>query len=140
MRMKPFRNVFSWVEGKENKWWSSYVFSLNPSKCFLLKMERKLSEEYVAPCAHFSSCLYFFFFLYPQGSKLHFSFLSFLSFFFFFFLSGQLPFFFLFLFFLGSNIASLFLFFGHDFYFLINLGDCSFFCVVISYLSLFCFN
>ena len=42
---KLFWNVFGWVGRKENKWWSLGVFSPNPSKSFLPKIERKLKRE-----------------------------------------------------------------------------------------------
>jgi len=40
-----FWSVFGWVKRKENKWWSLSVFSPNPLKSFLPKMERKLNGE-----------------------------------------------------------------------------------------------
>ena len=37
--------MFGWVEKKENKMWGPGVFSLGTPKCFLPKMERKLSGD-----------------------------------------------------------------------------------------------
>ena len=35
-----------WMSGeKGNKWWGLGIFSPGPPKCFLSKMERKLSED-----------------------------------------------------------------------------------------------
>ena len=45
MKGKLFWHVFGWIGRKENKWWGPGVFSLGPPKCFLSKMERKLSKD-----------------------------------------------------------------------------------------------
>jgi len=45
---KSFLSVFDWMEKKENKWWGLGVFFSNPSKSFLLKIERKLKGENVS--------------------------------------------------------------------------------------------
>ena len=45
MRRKIFFSVFSWVRRKENIWWNPDVFSSGPPKCFLPKMETKLSGD-----------------------------------------------------------------------------------------------
>ena len=37
--------MFGWVKMKENKLWSLGVFTLDPLKSFLLKMERELNGE-----------------------------------------------------------------------------------------------
>ena len=42
---KTFWNMFGWVGRMENKWWGSGFFSPDPPKCFLPKMERKLSGD-----------------------------------------------------------------------------------------------
>ena len=47
MGRKTFWNVFGWVERKENKWWSSGVFSPDQPKSFLPKLERKLKGKNV---------------------------------------------------------------------------------------------
>ena len=45
MGRKTFRNVFGWVERKENEWWGSGVFSPDQPKSFLLKLKRILKGE-----------------------------------------------------------------------------------------------
>ena len=45
MGMKTFLSMFGLVGRKENKWWGLGVFSLDPSKIFLSKIERKLKRE-----------------------------------------------------------------------------------------------
>ena len=42
---KFFWSVFGWVGRKENKWWGLVVFSPDPPKSFLPKIERKLKGE-----------------------------------------------------------------------------------------------
>ena len=42
---KLFWSVFGWMGRKENKWWDRGVFSPDPPKSFLSKMERKLKGE-----------------------------------------------------------------------------------------------
>ena len=42
---KLFWSVFGWVGRKENKWWGLDVFFPGLSKCFIPKMERKLSGD-----------------------------------------------------------------------------------------------
>ena len=37
--------MFGWMEMKKNKWWGLSVFSPNPPKNFLPKIERKLKGE-----------------------------------------------------------------------------------------------
>ena len=38
-------SVFGWMGRKENKWWDRGLFSPDPPKSFLFKMERKLKGE-----------------------------------------------------------------------------------------------
>ena len=45
MGRKIFWNVFGLVGRKENKWWGPGVFSQDPPKSFISKMERKLREK-----------------------------------------------------------------------------------------------
>ena len=141
--MKTFLSRFGWVWRKENKWWNPDVFSSDPSKSFLLKIERKLlSIIFGRKCSctiahglhprYFSShlfffpprlCLFFFFFFFLDC-------LFFFSFFFFNLLGRLVQYSFFFLFFLLLFFFFLFrcdFFYGHDFYFLINLGDWFFF-------------
>ena len=42
---KLFWSVFGWVGKKENKWWGPTVFFLGLPKCFIPKMEKKLSGD-----------------------------------------------------------------------------------------------
>ena len=42
MGRKTFLSVFGWVGRKENKWWGLGIFSPDPPKSFLHKMEKKL--------------------------------------------------------------------------------------------------
>ena len=112
--------MFGWVKMKENKLWGLGVFTLDPLKSFLLKMERKLKEEmellngrkYPCALAHelcltllfFTSFFSFSFFFFFHFSWLLFPPFFFLPpghclFFFFFFFPWTLPFFFFFFFF-----------------------------------------
>ena len=128
--MKTFLSRFGWVERKENKWWNPDVFSSDPPKSFLLKIERKLlSIIFGRKCSctiahglhprYFSShliffpprlCLFFFFF-FPWTASSFFSFFLF----FFFNLFGRLvqySFFSYLVWALPSSSTSFFLFFG----------------------------
>ena len=151
MGMKTFLSMFGLVGRKENKWWGLGVFSLNPSKIFLSKIERKLKREIMH---HFLTKI-----LMCNCTWVSSTFIFFKTFFFFFFLSPghclAFPLFFTWtlpapapssFFFFGQG-CPVFLFFcvffwfrcdffyGHDFYFLINLGNW-FFWLLITFLVL----
>ena len=131
---KLFWSVFSWIGRKVNKWWRLNIFSSSPPKCFLLKMERKLSENEFfldwqkCPCACAHGLPLNFFFSSPLGNNVallpsFFFFLFSVFRFFFFFFGGQSCLFFFFFCFdflglapffpplLGSNVALLFFLF-----------------------------
>ena len=118
MGMKTFLSMFGLVGRKENKWWGLGVFSLDPSKIFLSKIERKLKREIMH---HFLTKI-----LMCNCTWVSSTFIFFKTFFFLFFISWTLPslpfifhldvacpcpfFFFFFLFFFWAGLSSLFIF------------------------------
>ena len=146
MGMKTFLSMFGLVGRKENKLWGLGVFSPDPPKRSLSKMERKLKREIMhhfwtkmlmCNCTWVSSTFIFFktffFFFFSPGHCLAFPFLftwtlpapassssSSSSSFFFFFLGRAVQSFYFFVFFFWFRCD---FFYGHDFYFLINLGN-----------------
>ena len=99
-------SVFGWMGRKENKWWDRGLFSPDPPKSFLFKMERKLKGEIRH---HFWTKMPMYNCTFTHVTLI-------------FFLRCLPPFFFFF-----CCCLDVIFFYGHEFYFLINLGDWFFF-------------